>query len=197
MLSTWPDEKGGLANQPDRGSVADMDARQLGLLEIAFDAKRILIDQRHHAMTDADVSAGSQIHVGNTAIDGSTNLGSREIELGEIAVCNRLIVSCAGFLRGGPHLFDFLLRDRKLIELVIALVVQFGLFSRRFFPDHHCFGLTQRQAEAFGIDTEKHVAAADVLVVFDQNLGHKPRHVRSNGDDVSRTLPSRVQGASR
>ena len=47
MLSTWPEQR--LRESPISFTVAllaDMDAPQLGFLEIAFDAERVGIDQR-------------------------------------------------------------------------------------------------------------------------------------------------------
>ena len=51
-------QKRAFADQTHGRGVADLDSRQLGFLEIALDAKRVLVDQRGDAMADRHIGAG-------------------------------------------------------------------------------------------------------------------------------------------
>ena len=65
MLSTWPVRSGVLAHEVNRHGVADLDARQLGFLEIAVDVQSVAVDERHHALAGGHIGAGAEIHVGD------------------------------------------------------------------------------------------------------------------------------------
>ena len=100
MLSTCPVSSVSLADQMDGRGVADMDARQFGFLEIALDAKRVLVDQRGDAAADRNIGARLQVHVGDQAVDGSADFGAHPVEFCQIAIGNGLVVGGLGFLRG-------------------------------------------------------------------------------------------------
>src|SRR5262249_58248159 len=71
----------GIADQLDARFLADMDAAQLGLLEITLDAKRIGIDKRKDTRAGIDITARQQTEIRNNAVDGGQHRRTFEIEL--------------------------------------------------------------------------------------------------------------------
>ncbi len=73
-----------IADQFHGCAVTDVDAPELGLLEIAFDAECIEIDERQDASAGIDVTARQQVEVGDEAVDRRHDGGAFEVQLGDV-----------------------------------------------------------------------------------------------------------------
>src|SRR5581483_256665 len=69
-----------ITDQFDRRLFADMDALQLGFLEITLDAERVGADQRKHSRTGIDVAPGQEIEIGDDAVDRRHDRRALEVE---------------------------------------------------------------------------------------------------------------------
>src|SRR5262249_27666941 len=107
---------GALANQVDTGRIADLDARQLGLLEITIDVKAIAVDQGEQWLPRVDIIARPHIEIGDEAVDRRAHRGPSQIECGNIATGESLLVCRLRFHGGGAALLLLLLRDGQRIE---------------------------------------------------------------------------------
>ena len=182
-------QRGVLAHQPDARPVADMDARQLRLLEIALDPERVAVDERHHAAAGGDVGAGPKLHVGDAPVDRGLHRRAFEVEPRQIPVGRRLIVGRLGLQIGGPGRLDPLLRHGGVAQLRIAGVIGRGLLGARPLALHHRLGLPQGQGEALRVDPEQDVAALHHAVVGDENLRDEARDIGGHRHHVGPHAP--------
>lgn len=178
-----------LAHQLDVDRRADADARQLGLLEIALDPDGVAVDQRHDPAARGDVGARTQLHVGDPAVDRGPHRRAFQVELGEVAVGQGLLVGRLGGQVGGLGGLDLLLRDGRVGELAVAGIVGGSLLGGGLAALHHRLRLPQPDAEPVRIDAEQDVALPHDLIVLHQHLGDEAGHVGGHRHDVGAHAP--------
>ena len=152
--------------------------------------QRVAVHQRHHALPGGDVVARKQFHVGDGAVDGGSHLGALEIELGQRPIRHGLVVGRLRLQLGRNDLLQPLLRDHETwAQAAVTLQIGIGLFERSASAGDGRIGLLQREHETRPIDAEDHVSAPHRLVILDQHLGHKARHIGRDLDHLGADAP--------
>jgi len=171
------------AHQRDVDGVAELDAGQLRLFEIAFDVERAAVDDGHHGMRGRGVRAFAQVEVRHDAVHARHDVRAFEVQLRHVAVDDRLRQRGSRLVGAGLALFARFLRD-EIVELRVALVFALCLRQRRLGRRHLRFRLTQREFEAGAVDLEQRFARLHLLVVVHVDLRHLARHVGRHLHDV-------------
>ncbi len=167
----------GFAHDADVHRIADMDAVQLGFLEVAFHVEGVRIHHRQHRAASVDVVAQSRQPVVQVAIDRAEHAGALQVELGEVDRGLRLRQRGLALLDLGQAFFHHFLGD-DLGQGLAAACLTAGLREHGTLRRRGSLGLLQREREAVAVDLEQRLPALHALVVLDQDLGHQPGHVR-------------------
>ena len=109
-------DDGVFADQVDASRIADLDARELGFLEIAVHVEAIGVDQGQERFSGVDVIARPHVEIGDKPVDRRAHLGAGQIQRGNIAAGESLLVSRLRFRSSGAALLLLLLRDRSALS---------------------------------------------------------------------------------
>ena len=93
-----------LADQVDASRIADLDTRKLGFFEIALHMEAIAVNQ-----SEDRVIAWPDVEISHEAVDQRPYLGPRQIERGNIAAGESLLVGRLRLRRSGVALLSLLL----------------------------------------------------------------------------------------
>ena len=171
------------AHHDDVDRLADVDAAQLGFLEVAVDAERIAVDDRQHRAAGRHVFADARCAVVQVAVYGTDDRRALEVQLRGVE--RHLRIGDGGFtlFDARAAFLDLFARD-QVTELQVARVFAFRLGERRAALGERGFGEAFRKRVAGLVDHEQHLAALDLLVVGDLHRRDEARHVRRDLDHV-------------
>ncbi|EEF26776.1 conserved hypothetical protein [Ricinus communis] len=166
------------AHQANFHSIADMQLRELGFLEIAFEMKTVFIDDGEHRFARDREIALMHIQIGDVAIGRRTHRGTLEIQFRQMLRDFGFTHARLGGGRQRLRRFAVLARNHGGIERRTAL--GFIAFQREIALRRSERGvrLCDRQFVTSGVDREQHVAFMHMLVVVHGHRAHEPCHIR-------------------
>src|SRR5581483_8979378 len=173
-----------ITDQFDRRLFADMDALQLGFLEITLDAERVGADQRKHSRTGIDVAPGQEIEIGDDAVDRRHDRRALEVEHRDLERRVRRVEFGLTDVDRLLPLLDLLDGNRGAAQSLAAFEIAFGLVERDLPARDIGFRLIERISKAPLIDSKQLLALAHFFVVVNEDVADEAGNVGGNRDDI-------------
>ena len=177
-----------LAHHRDVDGLADMDAAQLGFLEVAVDAERVQVDDRQHRPPGRHVFADARRAIVQVAVDRADDRRALQVQARGVERHLRVLDRGLALFDAGAALLDLFARD-EVAELQVARVFALRLRERRAALVERRFGEAFRERVARLVDHEQHLAALDRLVVDHLHRRDEARHVGCDLDHVGAHVP--------
>ncbi|SAL82780.1 hypothetical protein AWB68_06651 [Caballeronia choica] len=183
-----PAQHARFAHDLDVHRLADIDAAQLRLLEVAVDAKRVHVHHRQHRPARRHVLAGTRRAVVQIAVDGAHD--RRALQVQARGIDRDFGVRERGFrlLHASTRFLGRLARD-QVAELAVAHVLAARLVECRTALLRGRLRLAQRERIARLVDHEERLAAQDPLIVDHLDLHDQPADVRRDLHDIGAHVP--------